>query len=59
MFPYTRETKVSGCNHSVSEWYPAYRDTLTNTPFVLQTPYSRWLFHSYMNRYHNSIFDQE
>ena len=29
MFPYTREIKVSGCNHSLSEWYPAYRDTRT------------------------------
>ena len=27
MLPYAREIKVSGRNYSVSEWYPAYRDT--------------------------------
>ena len=27
MFSYNLEIKVSGCNQSVSEWYPAYRDT--------------------------------
>ena len=27
MLPYVPEIKVSVCNYSVSEWYPAYRDT--------------------------------
>ena len=34
MFPYTREIQVSGCNHGVSEWYPAYRDTPRQTGYI-------------------------
>ena len=38
MLPYTREIKVSGCNYSVSEWYPAYRDTQENLQLYLVQP---------------------